>query len=107
MVHIQEARAAAEASLTEKMESHQKRKDEEMEEMLKKIQEHQEKISKVIITYCCQGFNRLGLCSVGDFSKGEREVNRGKGRYFSFKLTTTIRENSVSLCDPKLEFLEF
>jgi len=41
------AKTAAEASLAEKMIHTQKKRDEEMEEKLKKIQEHQEKVKEV------------------------------------------------------------
>ena len=54
----QEARVAAEASLSEKMALHQKNRDEEMEEMLRKIQEHQEKVSKVKKQYSIPGSSK-------------------------------------------------
>jgi len=44
---LEAAKVAAEAQLSEKMDQHQKKRDEEMEEMLKKIKDHQEKVSNV------------------------------------------------------------
>jgi len=41
------ARAAAEATLCEKMDTYKKNRDEEMEEMLKKIQDHTDKVNMV------------------------------------------------------------
>ena len=37
--------------MNEKMENHKKKRDEEMEEMLKKIQEHQEHVGKVFFRF--------------------------------------------------------